>query len=133
VPRAACRVPRQGAAGAVLAPRLLGVPRAKELIFTARRFSGEEANEWGVVQHCAPFDSDGALAHATRLATTIAANGPLGVRGAKAVLNATDDGLSFAEHLALSNERRFPLNETADFEEALKAFAEKRKPVFRGE
>ena len=39
-----------GAAGTVLLSRLIGPARAKELIFTSRRFSGEEAVQWGVAQ-----------------------------------------------------------------------------------
>jgi enoyl-CoA hydratase/carnithine racemase len=120
-----------GAAGAVLCPRIIGVARAKELIFTARRFSGVEAKEWGVVQHCTSPGGD-AYADALELGIKIASNGPLGVRGAKLVMDAMDDSLTFDEQLKLSNDHRFPLNDTEDFKEALKAFSEKRKPVFKG-
>ena len=121
-----------GAAGAVLTPRLLGAPRAKELIFTARRFSGVEAEKWGVVQHVTSAGGPDALGEALALGEKIAANGPLGVRGAKRVIDAIDEALSFEQQLEVSNAHRLPLNDTDDFKEALKAFAEKRKPVFHG-
>lgn len=121
-----------GAAGAVLCPRIIGIARAKELIFTARRFSGVEAKEWGVVQHCTSPGGPNAYDEALDLAKRIASNGPLGVRGAKYVMDTIDDSLTFDEQLKVSNAHRFPLNDTDDFKEALKAFAEKRKPVFTG-
>ena len=48
------------------------------------------------------------------------------------VLDAVDESLTFDEQLARSNAARLPLNDTEDFKEALAAFAEKRKPVFKG-
>ncbi len=100
---------------------------AKELIFTSRRFSGQEARELGVVNEAV----GDAWHEAWSLAERIAANGPLGVRGAKEVIDGCHN-LSFNAAVSLSSRLRGPLSETDDFKEALQAFEEKRKPVFKG-
>jgi enoyl-CoA hydratase/carnithine racemase len=60
-------------------PRLVGIDVAKELTYTARRFSGEEADRLGIVTHAA---ADPAAA-AAELAAQIAGQSPEAVRGAK--------------------------------------------------
>jgi hypothetical protein len=56
----------------------------------------------------------------------------LGVQGAKFVIDRTI-GMKNKEALDISHEKRKPLNFTKDFKEALLAFKEKRKPIFKGE
>lgn len=117
-----------GAAGCVLLRQVVSPSTAKELIFTARRFSGQEAKELGVVTAA----SDNPWADALALAKRIAANAPLGVRGAKEVIDGSHN-VDFSTAVALSSQLRAPLSETDDFREALQAFEEKRKPVFKGQ
>ena len=119
-----------GAGGAVRLARLIAPGVAKELIYTSKRFDGREAARIGFANRAYPADSlvDEALA----LAAAIAANGPLGVRGAKKVIEQTRN-MAMAQGIAFSNAVRMPLNFTKDFAEALAAFKEKRKPEFRGE
>jgi enoyl-CoA hydratase/carnithine racemase len=64
-------------------PRLVGIDVAKELTYTARRFSGEEAQRLGVVTHVA----DDPLSAAKALAAQIASQSPDAVRRAKRLLN----------------------------------------------
>ena len=118
-----------GAGGTQRLPRLVGKSRAKDLILTGRRLSAEEAERMGLVNRIA---EPGQLeACATELAQQIAGNGPVAVRAAKAAI---DQGCELdlpagLELEARCYERTLP---TEDRLEALAAFSEKRKPVFRG-
>lgn len=115
-----------GAAGAVLLPRLLPPSLAKEMIFTAARYSGEQASALGLGR--VVLDP---VEEALVIAGRIAANSPLGLRGAKRVMDESADN-SAAEALELSRQLRPPLTDTEDFQEGLASFREKRKPVFQG-
>ncbi len=80
-------------------PRLVGIDVAKELTFTARTISGEEAHRLGLVTHVA----EDPLAGARALATEIAGRSPDAVRAAKRLLDRAWTG-SPAETLALEAE-----------------------------
>src|SRR5215204_5419734 len=118
-----------GMGGTQRLPRLVGPALAKELIFTGRRISAEEAREIGLVNRVVAEGE--ALDAARELAGEIAANGPLAVRHAKAAANRSTDvdlvsGLEYeADQFAL------PVA-TEDAREGMGAFVEKRKPQFRG-
>lgn len=71
-------------------PRLVGLGKAKELVFTGRILTAAEAHGIGLVEHVVP-EGD-AVSHAVELARTIARNGKLAVRVAKAALNAIARG-----------------------------------------
>jgi methylglutaconyl-CoA hydratase len=70
-----------GAGGTQRLPRLINVALAKELIFTARVFTGADAQKMGVVNHSVPQNEagDAAYQRALKLAEEILPNGPIGV------------------------------------------------------
>jgi len=118
-----------GAGGTVRLARLVGKHRALELILTGRRFSAKEAFTMGLVSRLVPAES--VLDEAMALARTIAAMPPLAVRAAKeAVLKSLNSGLDDA--LAFERGRFYDLFDTQDQKEGMKAFVEKRKPVWTG-
>jgi len=120
-----------GAGGTQRLPAVVGLPAAKELIFTARRIDAARALRIGLVSAvCEPVALRDAAA---ALAQEIAANGPLAVAAAKQALELSAGPATLAERLAgeraLYLERVLP---SQDRLEALAAFRDKRKPRWRG-
>lgn len=118
-----------GAGGTQRLPRLIGTSKAKELMFTARRLSGEEAVAWGVANHCVPRRQ--VLARANELATQMLKAAPIAVAQAK---RAIDQGieLTLKEGIALEAACYANVIPTEDRLEGLTAFAEGRDPVWKG-
>jgi methylglutaconyl-CoA hydratase len=120
-----------GAGGTQRLSRLIGMARAKDLIFTGRRIDGVTAAEYGLVQYV--VETGLADRRALELAWEIAKNGPVAIEAAK---YAMDEGMtagSMEEALEierLAYERVLP---TSDRLEGLEAFKEKRPPVYKGE
>ena len=118
-----------GAGGTQRLPRLIGVGKAKELIYTARRLTADEAFTYGIVEHVvAPQEL---VVKAKALAAEMAKNAPLSLIQAKTAINQgmqTDitTGLQI-ESLAYSR-----LLYTEDRLEGLTAFQEKRAPLYSG-
>jgi enoyl-CoA hydratase/carnithine racemase len=118
-----------GAGGTQRLARLIGPGRAKELIFTGRRLTGEQALAYGIAEHVCPAAT--VLERSQELAEQIAAGGPLALRQAK---RAIDGGLQLPlmEGLAWEMRAYDELFATEDRVEGLRAFAEKRPPHYRG-
>jgi methylglutaconyl-CoA hydratase len=119
-----------GGGGTQRLARLVGVARAKDLVLTARRIGAAEALAVGLVARIAPGPL--LLEQALAYAGEVARNAPVSLRQAK---RAIDGGLhlSLDEALALENRLYQDCLGTKDRLEALRAFAEKRPPVFTGE
>ena len=118
-----------GAAGPQNLPRAVGVRRAKEIVLTGRPFSAQEAYEWGMVNRVLPLAD--LMPAALETARTIADNAPVGVRSAKAALDKAtelDRASGYDFEIAVYN-ATIP---TEDRLEGVRAFNEKRKPVFTG-
>lgn len=105
----------------------LGLGRLKELVYTGRRISAAEAYEYGLVEKVVPREE--LMAEAMGLARSIAKRGPLGVAGAKKVINQTRD-LAVEQALDVEARNWSELAATEDMKEGAKAFVEKRKPLY---
>ncbi|XP_017960250.1 methylglutaconyl-CoA hydratase, mitochondrial [Drosophila navojoa] len=123
-----------GAGGTQRLPRILSPALAKELIFTARVLDGAEAKQLGLVNHVVQQNEtkDAAYQQAVKLAEEILPNGPVGVRMAKLAI---DKGMQVDLSTGYSIEEvcYAQVIPTKDRLEGLAAFAEKRKPVYKGE
>lgn len=119
-----------GMGGTQTLSRAIGVSRARELIFTGRAFSAQEAQNWGMVNMvCTP---ETLLQDSINVARAIAAAAPLSVRTIKSSIH---QGVGLPLPEALKSELAFynTLLKTKDRHEGINAFNEKRKPRFTGE
>ncbi|MDN7228645.1 enoyl-CoA hydratase-related protein [Planococcus liqunii] len=118
-----------GAGGTQRLPRLIGESKAMELILTARRLKSAEALAYGLVTKVAPRAE---LVDVTaQFADMMLSNGPIALQQAKFAIK---NGMNADLQTGLNIERKaYELTiPTEDRVEALMAFSEKRKPVFKG-
>lgn len=110
-------------------PRRIGDRRTRELMLTNRKLTAAEALDWGLVNRVVPAAE--LIPTATTLATTLAA-GPTRAFGAvKALLNETfEHGLE--AQMELEARAIAAASTGPDGQEGIRAFLEKRKPVFTG-
>ncbi len=109
--------------------RLVGIAKACELVFTGKTITAKEAKEIGLVNEVVPGAE---LKEATyKLAKRIAQAPPLAIRMAKKGLY---QGLeaSIKDQIEFEKSTLMTLMRTEDFQEAIRAFQEKRRPVFKG-
>jgi enoyl-CoA hydratase len=108
--------------------RIVGKARAMEIILTGASIDARKALEWGIVNRVMPFAD--LLSEAKRLAATIATKPSFAVRMAKdAVLKAQE--MTLENGLDYENRLFAMLFGTEDQQEGMRAFIEKRKPIWK--
>ncbi len=118
-----------GAGGTQNLPRAVGARRAKEILLTGRPFTVEQAYEWGMVNRiCQP---NTLLADALDTAATIAGNAPISTRQIKQSVN-TGLNMDLPSGMLFEIEAYNRMVPTDDRREGIRAYNEKRKPVYQG-
>jgi enoyl-CoA hydratase/carnithine racemase len=119
-----------GAGGTQRLPRIVGMARAKEMIFRARRITAAEGLAIGLFLEI--VEPDKLLERAMEIAGEIAGNGPVALEQAKYAMNKGVE-VSLPMGLAIESNAYAVTIPTKDRTEGLTAFREKRKPVYTGE
>jgi enoyl-CoA hydratase/carnithine racemase len=112
-----------------LLPRLVGLSNASEFLLTGRFIDAERALRMGLVSEIAPEDD--LLDLGLELAADMLKTAPMGLRLTKETLSAEIDAPGLDAALTLEDRQQVILLETADHREAVRAFLEKRPPVYR--
>jgi len=118
-----------GDGGAYFLPRLIGIGKALELLFTGDVLSPREALEIGLVNRV--VDHDRLMEETMVLAERIASKPPLAIRMAKRAVYQGQTS-TLRSHLDYISSQVALLSETQDHQEAARSFLEKRKPIFEG-
>ncbi len=118
-----------GFGGTQRLPRLIGMNRAKEMIFTGKMIPAEEAFALGLVNRVLPPES--LLEETHKTAAAIAAKGKVSLRAAKQVINAGMN-VDLATGCALEVDAFALCMASEDAQEGTTAFLGKRKAVFKG-
>ena len=118
-----------GSGGTQRLPRLVGVARAKELIFLGGNINAAEAYRIGLVNKVVPTSA--ALDRSKQIARRLAAKGSVAISMAKTAINVGTQ-LNLAAGLTYESECFSSLFATEDQKEGMKAFMEKRPAEFKG-
>lgn len=110
--------------------RLVGLSKAREMIFTGKHISSEEALKIGLVNQVVEGSSENSSVEAAlQIANKILTNGPNAIAHAKRAINSGFD-VELSKGLQIEAEQFSMLFDTPEQKEGIQAFIEKRKPVF---
>jgi enoyl-CoA hydratase len=119
-----------GFGGTLRLAKFVGLPRAKELIFSGKKINADEALAIGLVNHI--FPPDQLLTRAIELAKTISLQSATAVARAKQLLNEFSESSGLTFKLDAEAQAFGGLFGTHDQTEGMSAFLQKRKPLFKG-
>ena len=111
-------------------PRLIGMSRAAEILYTGRFIDAEEAEKIGLVIKVVDGDKDKLLSEAIKIAENLLAKSPLGLRMTKEAINISLDSPSLETIIQLENRTQTLCGSSVDIKEGVSAFFEKRKPKY---
>ena len=117
-----------GAGGTQRLPKLIGLSRAREMIYFGTIIDAEKALQWGLCDRV--VDGDPAE-HAKSMAEKLLEKSPIALEAAKKSVNFVNDA-DMASGIAYEAVVWADLFSTADQKEGMRAFLEKRKPNFTG-
>jgi enoyl-CoA hydratase len=109
-------------------PRFVGASIASELMLTGRFIHAERALALGLVSAVVPDDE--LEAEARKLADEMLATSPLGLRLTKECLTASVDAGSLEQAIAMEDRNQILCTRSADFQEGIRAFLQKRPPRY---
>jgi 2-(1,2-epoxy-1,2-dihydrophenyl)acetyl-CoA isomerase len=113
-----------------LLPRLVGRQRAVDLMLSGRKIAAAEALEWGLVNQVVPAEQ--LMEEATKTAARYAAAPTFAIGQLKRNVDYAETH-SLEETLALEAKSQAECGLSADHQEGIRAFLEKRTPVYKGE
>ncbi len=109
-------------------PRLIGMSRAAEILYTGRFISAEEAEKIGLVSRV--VDDTKLLNAAIELAEELLKKSPLGLRMTKQAINLSLDSPSLETMIQLENRTQMLCSVSDDLMEGVQSFFEKRDPKY---
>ena len=109
-------------------PRLIGMSRAAEILYTGRLIKAEEADKIGLVSKVVPEEE--LLNEGLKLAEEMLTKSPLGLRMTKQAINLSQNSPSIDTIIELENRAQMLCSSSNDLTEAVQAFFEKRKPKY---
>jgi len=110
-------------------PRLIGLSRAAELLYTGRFFNAQEADRIGFVSRVVPAEK--LMATSNELAEEMLTKSPLGLRLTKEAINQNIDAPSLESAIFLENRNQVITAHTKDAPEGVISFFEKRKAKYK--
>jgi len=116
--------------GTFILPRLIGFQKASAIMMLGDKINASDAEKMGLIYKI--FSDETFAEEALKIAITLSQMPTKGLALTKQALNKSFNN-SFEDQLKIEDELQFKAAHTVDYSEGVKAFLEKRTPVFKGE